>query len=221
MSAVPPDEADGLDADDLQLLEQVAVGELRPDAPRVAARATASPSFRAALAETLALQATLDQFGQLAQATLAEWAAPTRPPVALRRWRWAAAVLAASALFFVARHFWPESRPSTPSEVDPTFLGAAKVEFDPAPSSWGADVALRWRFELPANGWYVVSLRAPESTGAAPWVERRVEDASFAPSTAEIAALPPEVEAVALRVVAYSADRRVLAVGVLRCARPR
>lgn len=226
MSARPLDAEGDLDPIDDALLEQVVVGAMRPDAPEVAARAKASPPFAAALAETLALQGTLDAFGGLARATVAESTAPGRaaPPAGAAprtRRRLLAPLLAAAAL--LAALLWrdaapPSAPPNAPSTGGAALLGSASIDFARTERQLEAGRAFTFDAALPPSGWWLVTWQRPGASDAPPLLERRLDEARFVPTAADLSRVPPDLAEVDVRVVAFSADGAPCAVGVLRCA---
>lgn len=236
MSERDPDAGGDLDPIDDVLLERVVVGALRPDAPEVAARAKASPPFAAALAETLALQGTLDAFGRLARATVAEAAevaevaapgrdAPSAGTPPRSRLRLLAPLLAAAAL--LAALLWHDAAPprappsgplNTPSTGGPELLGLASIDFARTERPLEAGRPFTFDAPLPPSGWWLLTWRRPGASDAPPLLERRLEEARFVPTEADLARVPADLAEVEVRVVAFSADGAPYAVGVLRCA---
>ncbi|MBL8843855.1 MAG: hypothetical protein JNL90_20200 [Planctomycetes bacterium] len=211
-------------ADDA-LLERVVVGELAPDAAAVVARAAESPAFAAALAATLALQGSLDSFGELARATVAEAAAPPAPPAAARRAplvpaparRWLP-LLAAAALL-VAALLWPRERAAEPAPTgDPALLGAAAIDFGESARTLAAGREWSFVHALPPGGWYTLTWRAPGDLAGPPLLERRLGAPRYVPTAADVARLPAGLAEVEVRVVACAADGALLAAGALRCS---
>ncbi len=168
-------------SDGEMLLERVAIGDLSPTAPAVAARAASDPGFARRLADLLAIQGQLDRDAAMEREVLAE-ALGSWHAISDRRWRRRLLLLAAALLTTAILTFWPR-----PGVTDPTRLGNG-VEAHFERTDQGA-LRLRWTDSLRPGDYYVAAiLRAADGSEIARSQGQLLTTEWFIPESARLPA---------------------------------
>lgn len=142
-----------------QILEEVALGERSHDDPEVRDMADRNLVFAERLAELDAVQSLLDQTGQEQALTLAEAERVRRAESSPVRRVW----LGVAALALVSLALWSFSDGDDLGIPHGQRMGNNAVELLAPAGEVASFSEFRWRFELPANGWFTLRVFDAES----------------------------------------------------------